>query len=179
MDATHPFGVMTVVHSSGTRVGMAALVVIGYADQGLAEDARKSVQALEDELAIRADQVASISRDIEGRYHAHTSHGGRPGTATWSGSWESLFGMLFFDVSALLGPLGKSGLDKTFQERVREQVKPGTSALFMVVEQAAPDKAVTALESYGGTVIKASLSSEEVERLRRELSPAPSAEVTR
>jgi uncharacterized membrane protein len=55
---------------------MATLVAIGYADETTAEQARRTVQELEAELIIQADQVASINRDMEGKYHVHTSHGG-------------------------------------------------------------------------------------------------------
>jgi uncharacterized membrane protein len=47
-------------------------------------------------------------------------------------------------------------------------LKPGTSALFMVVEKVTPDKAVEALSKYGGTVLKSSLSNE----TQRELQDA-------
>jgi uncharacterized membrane protein len=43
---------------------MATLVAIGYPDQGTAEQAREAVAKLEADLAIQADQVASISRDV-------------------------------------------------------------------------------------------------------------------
>jgi uncharacterized membrane protein len=39
-------------------------------------------------------------------------------------------------------------------------LKPGTSALFMVVEKVTPDKAVEAMSKFGGTVLKSSLSNE-------------------
>src|SRR6201996_2440843 len=122
---------------------MATLVAIGYPDQGTGEQARETVQRLEAELIIQADQVASISRDLEGKYHVHTSHGGggTSGGAVWGGFWGLLFGMLFFipfagwavgaGLGALFGHLGKQGIDKAFQEQVREYLKPGTSALFM------------------------------------------------
>jgi uncharacterized membrane protein len=55
---------------------MATLVAIGYPDQGTAEQARETVQQLEAELIIQVDQVAAISRDMEGKYHVHTTHGG-------------------------------------------------------------------------------------------------------
>ena len=55
---------------------MATLVAIGYPDQGTAEQARHTVAKLEAELMIQADQVAAISRDLEGKYHVHTTHGG-------------------------------------------------------------------------------------------------------
>ena len=77
---------------------MATLVAIGYPDQGVAEKARETVQELESELIIQADQVAAISRDLDGKYHVHTTHGGASagGGAWWGGFWGLLFGLLFF-----------------------------------------------------------------------------------
>jgi uncharacterized membrane protein len=162
---------------------MATLVAIGYPDQGTAEQARQTVQGLEADLVIQADQVASISRDLEGKYHVHTTHGGASagGGAIWGSFWGLLFGLLFFvpfaglafgaGFGALFGHLGEKGIDKAFQEQVRDYVKPGTSALFMVIEKATPDKAVAALEQYGGTVIKTSLSEEDTKKLQDALTP--------
>ena len=77
---------------------MATLVAIGYPDQGTAERARETVAKLESELVIQADQVAAISRDMEGKYHVHTTHGGASAGAgaAWGGFWGFLFGLLFF-----------------------------------------------------------------------------------
>jgi uncharacterized membrane protein len=165
---------------------MATLVAIGYPDQGTAEQARDTVSQLESELVIQADQVASISRDPEGKYHVHTSHGGG-GTgagAVWGGFWGLLFGLLFFipfagwamgaGMGALFGHFGQKGIDKAFQEQVRGHLQPGTSALFLVIEQATPDKAIAALQQYGGTVIKTSLSDEDTKKLQEALQPPTS-----
>src|ERR1700727_2204524 len=166
---------------------MATLVAIGYPDQGTAEQARDTVAQLESELIIQADQVASISRAPEGKYHVPPSPGGgtTAGGAVWGGFWGLLFGLLFFipfagwamgaGLGALFGHMSKQGIDKAFQDQVRDSVKPGTSALFMVIEQATPDKAVAALEQYGGTVIKTSLSDEDTKRLQDALTPPESA----
>jgi uncharacterized membrane protein len=162
---------------------MATLVAIGYADQTTAEQARQTVQQLEAELIIQADQVAAISRDLEGKYHVTTTHGGAStgGGAAWGGFWGLLFGLLFFvpfaglalgaGFGALFGHLGEKGIDKAFQDQVRDQVKPGTSALFLIIEQITPDKATAALEQYGGTVIKTSLSDEDTAKLQEALTP--------
>jgi uncharacterized membrane protein len=162
---------------------MATLVAIGYPDQGTAEQARQTVQQLEAELVIQADQVAAISRDAEGKYHVHTTHGGASagGGAAWGGFWGLLFGMLFFvpiaglalgaGMGALFGHLGEKGIDKAFQQEVRDYLQPGTSALFMIIEHATPDKAIAALQQYGGTVIRTSLSDEDTKRLQEALTP--------
>jgi uncharacterized membrane protein len=166
---------------------MATLVAIGYPDQGTAEQARATVEELESDLIIQADQVAAISRDPDGKFHIHTSHGGASAGAGawWGGFWGFLFGLLFFipfaglaigaGFGALFGHLGEKGIDKAFQEQVRDQVQPGTSALFMVIEQATPDKAVAALQQYGGTVIKTSLSEEDTRELQAALQPPASS----
>ena len=134
-------------------------------------------------MVIQADQVASISRDLEGKYHVHTSHGGAGAGegAFWGGLWGLLFGLLFLipfagwvvgaGVGALFGHLDKHGIDKEFQQQVRDYVQPGTSALFLVIEQVTPDKAIAALEQYGGTVIKTSLSEEDTRELQAALQP--------
>jgi uncharacterized membrane protein len=166
---------------------MATLVAIGYPDQATAEQARQTVQGLEAELIIQADQVAAISRDLEGKYHVTTTHGGASasGGAAWGGFWGLLFGLLFFvpfaglavglGFGALFGHLGEKGIDKAFQQQVRDYVKPGTSALFLIIEKATPDKAVAALEQYGGTVIRTSLSDEDTAKLQAALTPEPAA----
>src|SRR5450631_1212697 len=168
---------------------MSTLVAIGYPDQTTAEQARQTVQRLEADLIIQADQVAAISRDLDGKYHVTTTHGGASagGGAAWGGFWGLLFGMLFFvpvvglalgaGFGALFGHLGEKGIDSAFQQQVRDYVKPGTSALFMIVEQVTPDKAIAALEQYGGTVIKTSLSDEDTAKLQAALTPDTPAAV--
>ena len=161
---------------------------IGYPDQGTAEQARQTVQQLEAELIIQADQVAAISprpgRQVP-RPHDATAAPPPAGGAVWGGFWGLLFGLLFFipfagwasgaGLGALFGHLGEKGIDKQFQDQVRDYVKPGTSALFMIIEKATPDKAVAALEQYGGTVIKTSLSEEDTKKLQEALKPPAGA----
>ena len=162
---------------------MATLVAIGYPEEGTAEQARETVRRLESDLIIQADEVAAISRDQEGKYHVHTSHsaGGAAGGAAWGGFWGLLFGLLFFipfagwaigaGMGALFGHMAEKGIDKDFQQRVRDELQPGTSALFMIIERATPDKAIDALKQYGGTVIKTSLSEEDTKKLQEALQP--------
>jgi uncharacterized membrane protein len=120
-----------------------------------------------------------IVRDKEGKYHVHTSHHAVGGGATWGMFWGLLFGLLFFvpvfgmavgaGLGALFGKIEKSGIDKEFQEQVRDMLQPGTSALFVVVEKVTPDKAVEALSQYGGTVLKSSLSKDAEHELQEAL----------
>ena len=149
---------------------MADLIAIGYPDEATAEAAAEEARRLARDLIIEPDAIASIVRDSEGKYHVHTSHHPVGAGATWGMFWGMLFGLLFFipvfgmavgaGLGALMGKVTKSGIDREFQDQVRGMLKPGTSALFLMVEKVTPDKATEAMSKYGGTVLKTSLSKE-------------------
>ncbi|MEU4691486.1 DUF1269 domain-containing protein [Actinoplanes sp. NPDC023714] len=158
---------------------MATLVAIGYPDETTATAASLEADRLAKDLIIQPDAIATIIRDREGKYHVTTNHHAVAGGTTWGMFWGLLFGMLFFipvlgmavgaGLGALTGKLTKSAINKEFQQRIRDELQPGTSALFLVVEAATPDKAVEALSKYGGTVLKSSLSKEAEEELQEAL----------
>lgn len=147
---------------------LADLIAIGYPDETTAAQAGQEAERLSKDLILQPDAIAVIVRDKQGRYHVTTNHNPVAGGATWGMFWGLLFGILFFvpvlgmavgaGLGALMGRLEKSGIDKQFQEQVKDMVKPGTSALFLVIDKVTPDKAVAAMSKYGGTVLKSSLS---------------------
>ncbi|MEV6300612.1 DUF1269 domain-containing protein [Actinoplanes sp. NPDC051861] len=149
---------------------MATLVAIGYPDETTATAASLEADRLAKDLIIQPDAIAVIIRDREGKYHVTTNHHAVAGGTTWGMFWGLLFGMLFFipilgmaigaGLGALTGKLTKGAINKEFQERIREELQPGTSALFLIVESVTPDKAVEALSKFGGTVLKSSLPKE-------------------
>ena len=158
---------------------MADLIAIGYDDTTTATAAMDEVLRLAKDLVIQPDAVAAIIRDDEGKLRTVTNAHPVGQGATWGMFWGLLFGMLFFvpflgmawgaGLGALMGKITKSGIDKEFQEQVRDMLQPGTSALFMIVEQMTTDKAVESLSRFGGKVLKSSLSKEAEEELQREL----------
>ena len=155
---------------------MSTLVAIGYPDEGTAAEAAGEAQRLATELIIEPDAIASIRRDTAGKFHVTTSHHVVAGGASWGMFWGLLFGLLFFvpffgmavgaGLGALMGKVADSGIDKQFQQQVRDLLQPGSSALFLVVERVTPDKAIEALRPFGGTVLKSSLSREAEARLQ-------------
>ena len=158
---------------------MATLVAIGYDGEGTAAEAAEEVRRLSQDLVIEPDAVAVIARDSKGEYHVTTSHHAVGIGASWGMFWGLLFGLLFFvpvfgmalgaGLGALMGKVEKTGINKEFQDQVRDLVQPGTSALFMIVERATPYKAIAALSRFGGTVLKSSLSQEDERELQEAL----------
>lgn len=149
---------------------MADLIAIGYDDETTAARAADAVYRMADELIIQPDAVAVIVCDKDGKYKVTTSHHPVGAGASWGMFWGLLFGVLFFipvfgmavgaGLGALFGKIEKSGIDQQFQQQVRDMLRPGTSALFLVVEKVTPDKAVEGLREFGGTVLKSSLSND-------------------
>ena len=167
---------------------MADLIAIGYPDEATAEAAAEEARRLAQDLIIQPDAIAVIRRDVNGHYHVTTNHHAVAGGTAYGMFWGLLFGMLFFipvfgmavgaGLGALMGKMTKTGIDKQFQEQVRDMVQPGTSALFLVIEQATPDRAIDAMSKYGGTVLKSSLSKADEEALQKELSGEPATTST-
>jgi len=155
---------------------MADLVAIGYPDETTALAAMDEAERLQHELLIQPDAVAAVVRNKEGKIRVVTNHHAVGAGATWGMLWGMLFGILFLvpflgmavgaGMGALMGKVGKNAVDKEFESQVRDMLQPGTSALFMVVENVTPDRAVEALSKYGGTVLKSSLSNEAQQELQ-------------
>ena len=158
---------------------MAELIAIGYPDETTAYEAEKEAQRLAHDLILEPEAIATIVRTEDGKFRVTTNHHAVAGGASWGMFWGMLFGLLFFvpffgmaigaGLGALMGKLEGSGIDKEFQEQVRDLMTPGTSALFMIIDKATPDKAVDAMSKYGGTVLKTSLSKEAEAELQKAL----------
>jgi uncharacterized membrane protein len=158
---------------------MADLIAIGYDDTTTAIQAMEEAERLAGDLIIEADAIAAIIRSDDGKLKTITNQH-TVGRGSVSGMfWGWLFGLLFFvpflgmalgaGMGAIMGKVAKSGIDKQFQEQVREMLQPGTSALFMIIEKVTPDKAIDAMSKYGGQVLKTSLSEETTKQINEEL----------
>jgi uncharacterized membrane protein len=165
---------------------VADLIAIGYPDETTAAAAADEARRLAYDLIIQPDAIAVIVRHMDGSYEVRTNHHMVGDGAIWGIFWGFLFGLLFFipvlgmavgaGMGALFGKLGKSSINKEFRDQVRDMVKPGTSALFLMLEKVTPDKAVEAMSKYGGTVLKTSLSKQDEQELQEALHGGQAAE---
>jgi uncharacterized membrane protein len=96
--------------------------------------------------------------------------------------WGMLFGLIFFvpllgmavgaGIGALSGSLSDVGIDDNFIRRMRDEIKPGTSALFVLSSDAVIDKVKEAFEGQTMVLSETNLSHEEEDRLRDVFSAA-------
>lgn len=158
---------------------MPDLIAIGYDDTTTAIAALDAAEELAKDLVIQPDALAAIVRNEDGKFRTITNQHEVGAGATWGMFWGLLFGMLFFvpvfgmalgaAFGAFGGKLAKGTIDKQFQEQVRSQITPGTSALFMIVEQMTADRALEGLSTFGGHVIKTSLSKDQEAEIQEAL----------
>jgi uncharacterized membrane protein len=105
---------------------------------------------------------------------------GRLGTsvgAGWGALWGMLFGLIFFvpllgaavgaGLGALSGHFSNLGISREFIESVRQQVTPGTSALFLLSANAVIDKIKPAFAELNPQLISTNLSAEQEQQLRQ------------
>ena len=100
---------------------------------------------------------------------------------TLGGSFRGLlFGILFFvpflglavgaAMGALAGSLSDVGINDDFIRTVRDEITPGTSALFVMSSEAVVDKVHAAFEGQPMELVKTNLSNEEEAKLREVFS---------
>ena len=152
---------------------MSTLIVLGYPSEAEAKSAYQKILDLDKNLIVSLQSVAVVARRADGKYDVGTS-------AVWGLFWGVLFGLLFFvpivgaalgaGIGALTGAIVKHGVDKDFQDRVRNLLSTDDSAaVFMVVDEMTTDKFIDAIRPFGGDVLQTSLSIKDEEELKHEL----------
>jgi uncharacterized membrane protein len=118
------------------------------------------VQDLTRQKLITLEDAAIVTWP-QGKKKPKTKHlGDLTGEGALGGAfWGMLFGLIFFipffgmaigaAMGALAGHYSNYGIDKGFIEQAREKVTEGTSALFLMTDQAVQDKVTDAIKQSG------------------------------
>jgi len=145
-----------------------------------AEGAGEAAQLLkqlsqQDLIHIRDAAIVSWPLDKK-RPKTHQLDNVAAGGALGGAFWGLLFGLLFFipfiglavgaATGALAGSLVDVGINDDFINSVKEEVVPGTSALFLMSSDVVMDKVHDAFASGHPTLIRTNLSNEQEDRLR-------------
>jgi uncharacterized membrane protein len=159
---------------------MSTLVVVEYPDQFKAEEVRlKLVRMQKDFLIDLGDAVVAV-KDEKGKVKLHqavnlTAYGAMSG-----GFWGALVGLIFLNpllgvamgatAGAVSGALTDVGINDGFMKELAGGLPAGSSALFVLVRKATPDKVLEELKGTGGKVLKTSLTHENEGKLQAALS---------
>ena len=158
---------------------MSDLIVIGYENPQTARQAYEQVQRLQQDLIVELRGLAIVDVDADGKTHVDTPQRIIGASAAAGALFGLLLGVLFFvpgmgllggAIGALMGTLSRSGIDAEFRNRVEHLVEPGHSAVVIMTSKITEDRFASAMQPFGGTVLKTSLSESDEKELAEELS---------
>lgn len=159
---------------------MSELIVIGYDDVHKAEEVRLTLLKLQKEYLIDLDDAVVAVKKPDGKIKLHqmldvTSFGAVQGTF-----WGLLIGAIFLSPffgaavgalsGAVSGALTDLGINDKFMKELSETLKPGHSALFVLVRKVTTDKVLEELKGSGGVVLRTSLNHENEKLLQDALN---------
>jgi uncharacterized membrane protein len=161
---------------------MSTLVVIGYDDQFKGEEVRLKLWKLQKEYLIDLEDAVVAVKDEKGKVKLHQAVNLTAAGAVSGSFWGSLIGLMFLNpllgmavgatTGAVSGALTDVGINDKFMKELAETLTPGSSALFVLVRKATPDKVLEELKGSGGKILKTSLSHDDEAKLQGALSAA-------
>jgi uncharacterized membrane protein len=157
---------------------MSHMVAIAYPDEHRAEEVYRTLKGMRHDLDL--EDAVYVVKNAQGEVSLHQTHhhlGKGAGRGALAGL---LVGMLAFvpglgiaigaGLGALAGKREDYGIDDNFIEELSTRLKPGSSALFVLVSNVNADTVVPAVSAYGGTVLRTTLTKHAEKQLRAALA---------
>lgn len=159
---------------------MNTLIAVGFKDEITADEVILELRKLQHEYLIDLEDAAIVIRNKEGKVKIKQTQELTTAGAMSGGFWGLVFGFIFFNpllgwavgalAGAVSGALADIGIDDNFIREVGSTIEPGTSAIFVLVRKATPDKVLEELSKFEGKVLKTSLSKEDEAKLQAVLT---------
>jgi uncharacterized membrane protein len=162
---------------------MATLTVWKFDSAAGAGDALGLLERMQKEELLQVNDAAYVywnegkKKPKTEQLHKLTSAGALGGSF-----WGLLFGLIFFvpllgmamgaAMGALSGSMADVGIDDEFIKSVRQNVTPGTSALFVLTSGVVVDKVLDEFKESGATLLSTNLSKEQEDKLREAFADA-------
>ena len=155
---------------------MATLTVVKFPSAHGADEALGTLEKLQGQQLIRLYDAAVVAwpRDRK-KPQTHQVHDTKKSGALSGAFWGFLFGLIFLvpflgaaigaASGTLMGSLRDVGISDSFIKEVREQITPGTSALFVLTSDAVLDRVAAEFSDSSGEIIHTNLSQEQEARL--------------
>ena len=161
---------------------MSDLIVVGFDNELKADEVLHKLGEMQKEHLVDLEDGVVVIKNQKGKVKIKQAYDLVTSGALSGGVWGSLLGLLFLHPllgvaaglasGALSGALTDVGINDDFIKELGETIEPGTSALFLLVRKATPDKVLEELRPYGGKLIQTSLSKSDEASLRAALEKA-------
>ena len=156
---------------------MATLTAWRFDTPDGAEEAVETLESLAKQRLITLHDAATVSWEPDKKKPKTRQLNNLVGAGALGGAfWGLLFGLIFFvpllglAIGAGMGALGGSltdvGIDDDFIRKARDEITPGTSALFVMTSDAVLDKVEEAFKGTHAQLVSTNLSKEQEDKLR-------------
>lgn len=167
---------------------MSELVAVAFDDPQEADKVLTSLARLQKEYLIDLEDAVVAIRDQDGKVRLKQSvnlvGAGAASGGLYGAMWGTLVGLLFLNPlagmavgglvgaggGALSGSLIDYGIDDQFIKELAEKMTPNSSALFVLVRKAQPEKVMQEFSELRGRVLRTSLSPDQEKKLQDALS---------
>lgn len=161
---------------------MNTLVVVEYDSFFKAEEVRLQLLKMQKEYLVDLEDAVIATKDKNGKVKLHQIHSTVKAGAITGGFWGALVGLIFLNPllgmavgaagGAAGGALSDVGIKDQFMKDLAADLKPDSSALFVLVRKASPERVLEELQGTGGKILKTSLSHEDEAKLQAALDAA-------
>jgi len=157
---------------------MGTLVAVVFNDESTAFEMRAALVKMQQQYLLEMEDAVVVTRDPNGKANLHQAVSLTAAGAVTGGFWGMLIGLLFLNpllgavvgagAGALSGKFRDIGVDDNMMKEVGQSLKPGTSALFVLLRKVTADKVLDGLKPFvgKGRVYQSSLSKDDEKALR-------------
>jgi uncharacterized membrane protein len=157
---------------------MSTLVAVVFNDESTAFEMRAALVKMQQQYLLEMEDAVVVTRDPNGKANLHQAVSLTAAGAVSGGFWGMLIGLLFLNpllgalvgagAGAISGKFRDIGVDDNMMKAVGEQLKPNTSALFVLLRKVTADKVLDGLKPFvgKGRVYQSSLSKDDERALR-------------
>ena len=156
---------------------MATLTVWKFPTALGAEQAEHTLEQLAKQELIKIQDAAVVSFPVGAKKpKTRQLHNLTGGGAMGGSFWGLLFGLIFFvpllgmavgaGIGALSGSMTDVGIDDDFIRTIRDEITPGTSALFLMSSDAVMDKVPDAFAGQSMELVRTNLDDQQEAALR-------------
>ena len=155
---------------------MSDLIVFAFPTETGASEMDETIHYLQEEELLELKDAAVVIRKPDGKIKVKQATN-LVGVGAFGGAfWGMLIGLFFWMpwlglaigavAGAISGAMSDYGINDDFIKEVGTTIKPGGSALFLLISKWTEDKSLDTLKKFDATIIRTSLSKEDEQKLK-------------
>ena len=160
---------------------MATLIAFVFDDEFTAFEMRAALTKMQKKYLIEMEDAVVVTREENGKIKLHQATNLAGYGALGGAFWGMLIGLIFLNpllgtaigagTGAIAGKYTDIGIDDKMMKQVTLSIKPGSSALFVLVRRATADKVIDGLKPFEGRakIFQTSLDKDDELELRKAL----------